>query len=66
VTCGKDNNLFKFTFKVPESDDDEDITGIQELHTSETVKAPVYNLQGVRVNSHYRGLKIKNGKKYLR
>ena len=30
------------------------------------INAPAYNLQGVKVNSDYKGIVIRNGKKFLK
>ena len=30
------------------------------------INAPAYNMQGVKVNSNYKGLVIRNGKKFLK
>ncbi|MCD8202551.1 MAG: hypothetical protein LUD48_02780, partial [Prevotella sp.] len=38
-------------------------SGIANLTLSNDVNAPVYNLQGMRVDSNYKGIVIKNGKK---
>ncbi|MCD8296667.1 MAG: hypothetical protein LUC88_03750 [Prevotella sp.] len=40
-------------------------TGIANLTLSNNVNAPVYNLQGMRVDSNYKGIVIKNGKKLI-
>jgi hypothetical protein len=40
-------------------------TGINTVEATPT-DAPTYNLMGAKVNSNYKGLKIKNGKKQLR
>ena len=40
-------------------------TGINSVEATPT-DAPAYNLMGAKVNSNYKGLKIKNGKKQLR
>ncbi len=39
--------------------------GIANLTLSDNVNAPVYNLQGMRVDSNYKGIVIKNGKKLI-
>ena len=42
------------------------INGVEIEHgTSSAVKGAIYNLQGVRVNGAYKGIVIKDGKKYL-
>ena len=40
-------------------------TGIKAVKVAEPENAPLYNLKGQRVNSDYKGLVIKNGKKYV-
>ncbi len=41
-------------------------TGINKVETdTEDANAPVYNLSGQRVNDSYKGIVIKNGKKYI-
>lgn len=40
-------------------------TGIHPAQMTNRAEAPVYNLQGQRVNSSFRGIVIRNGKKYL-
>lgn len=40
-------------------------TGIKPVKVAESKNAPLYNLKGQRVNSDYKGLVIKNGKKYV-
>ena len=40
-------------------------TPIRSISEEEQQDAPVYNLSGQRVGSHYRGLVVRNGKKYL-
>ena len=41
-------------------------TGINNVETdTEDANAPVYNLSGQRVNDSYKGIVIKNGKKYI-
>lgn len=40
--------------------------GIQDVTVSvEDENAPIYNLQGIRVDENYKGIVIKNGKKYI-
>jgi hypothetical protein len=43
----------------------ETTTGIKAVKVAEPENAPLYNLKGQRVNSDYKGLVIKNGKKYV-
>ncbi len=38
--------------------------GIADIIAEETVETPAYNIMGVQVDSNYKGLVIKNGKKY--
>lgn len=40
-------------------------SGIANLTLSNDVNAPVYNLQGMKVDSNYKGIVIKNGKKLI-
>lgn len=40
-------------------------TGIKAVKVAESENAPIYNLKGQRVNSSYKGLVIKNGKKFV-
>ena len=40
-------------------------TGISTPVTLTTEDTPMYNLQGQQVDSSYKGIVIKNGKKYL-
>lgn len=41
-------------------------SGISGIETNgEGVKAPAYNLAGQRVNESYKGIVVKNGRKYL-
>ena len=40
-------------------------TPIRSISEEEQQDAPVYNLSGQRVGSHYRGLVVRNGKKYM-
>lgn len=39
--------------------------GIEDVTVAEDGNAPMYNLQGVQVDENYKGIVIKNGKKYL-
>lgn len=39
--------------------------GIEDVTVAEDENAPMYNLQGVQVDENYKGIVIKNGKKYL-
>ena len=40
-------------------------TAIQKVEAAEVENAPVYNMQGVRVNAAKKGLYIQNGKKFI-
>lgn len=40
-------------------------TGIESLSTALSTSEEAYNLQGVRVNENYKGIVIKNGKKFM-
>ena len=40
-------------------------TGIKEISNGQQANHPSFNLAGQRVDSHYKGLTIKNGKKYM-
>jgi hypothetical protein len=42
-----------------------DITGIENIFGAEEDNAPVYNMQGARVNAPQKGIYIKNGKKFI-
>ncbi len=39
--------------------------GIENVIASENENAPMYNLQGVQVDENYKGIVIKNGKKFI-
>ena len=41
-------------------------TGIDAVGAVESDNAPVYNVSGQRVGAAYKGLVIKNGKKFIR
>ncbi len=41
-------------------------SGINQLTNDDDTNAPAYNIMGVKVNSDYKGIIIKNGKKYIR
>lgn len=45
--------------KVPE------VGGVETITIAEDENAPIYNLQGVQVDENYKGVVIKNGKKYI-
>ncbi len=40
-------------------------TGINEITATSEADAAIYNLQGMKVDSSYKGIVIKNGKKYI-
>lgn len=40
-------------------------TGIKNIKTQDDENAPLYNLKGLRVNNDYKGIVIKNGKKFV-
>ena len=43
-----------------------DVSGIDNIYNNDnTHKDKIFNLQGVKVNSNYKGVVIKNGKKVL-
>ena len=44
--------------------DDEEVTGIEAVNCEEVESGNVYNLQGIKVDSNYKGFVIKNGKKF--
>lgn len=45
---------------------DAETTGIESItRASDSASAPVYNLSGMRVDSTYHGIVVKNGRKYL-
>lgn len=39
--------------------------GVENITAAEDENAPIYNLQGVQVDENYKGIVIKNGKKYI-
>ena len=39
--------------------------GVQNITVAQNVKAPAFNLAGQRVNAAYKGIVVKNGKKFL-
>lgn len=43
----------------------EDVTGINTVSAQQPVNAAIYNLAGQKVDAAYKGLVIKNGKKYI-
>ena len=43
----------------------DEATGINSVNENEDENGHLYNLNGVRVNGNYKGVAIKNGKKYL-
>ena len=45
--------------------DDEEVTGIEAVNCEEVENGDVYNLQGITVDSNYKGFVIKNGKKFF-
>lgn len=45
--------------------DDEETTGITNVNAAESDDDTLYNLAGQKVNAAYKGIVIKNGKKYL-
>jgi hypothetical protein len=58
--------IFKTTGEVYPIEITEASTGINNLMTTvEDKNAPIYNAAGQRVNESYKGLVIKNGKKYI-
>ena len=44
---------------------DKNATAITTIHQSPLTDQPAYNLRGERVNGSYRGIVIRNGKKYV-
>ena len=57
-------------FRVSDSEgffgNDYNYNGVESiLNGEDNADAPVYNLMGIKVNSSYKGLVIKNGKKYI-
>ena len=44
--------------------DDEEATGIEAVNCEEVESGDAYNLQGIKVDSNYKGCVIKNGKKF--
>lgn len=41
------------------------VSGVDNITVDENVDAPAYNIAGQRVNDAYKGIVVKNGKKYL-
>ena len=41
------------------------VSGVDNITVDENVDAPAYNVAGQRVNDAYKGIVVKNGKKYL-
>lgn len=41
------------------------VSGVSNITVDENVDAPAYNIAGQRVNDAYKGIVVKNGKKYL-
>ena len=39
--------------------------GVEDITVADDENAPMYNLQGVQVDENYKGVVIKNGKKYI-
>jgi len=39
--------------------------GVEDITVAEDENAPMYNLQGVQVDENYKGVVVKNGKKYI-
>ena len=46
-------------------DDEEDSAGITTIEATEDDDAPIYNLAGQKVNSSFKGVVVKDGKKYI-
>ena len=42
-----------------------DPTGINAVRVGEKTDAPLFNLNGQRVSDNYKGIVVKNGKKYV-
>jgi len=69
-SSGSDAGTPEASFRVVWLDDDSDPTAIFNLKETRLTKTTtqndaIYNLQGVRVTESYKGIVIKNGKKYL-
>ena len=69
-SSGTDAGTPEASFRVVWLDDDSDPTAIFNLKETRLTKTTtqndaIYNLQGVRVTESYKGIVIKNGKKYL-
>lgn len=45
---------------------DESVTGISKIQTETSNDAPIYNLNGQRVSTDYKGIVIQNGKKVIK
>lgn len=41
------------------------VSGVDNITVDKNVDAPAYNVAGQRVNDAYKGIVVKNGKKYL-
>ncbi len=59
--AGAATNLFITKFEITRGGE---TAGIVNVNAAEE-NAPVYNLQGVQVDDNYKGIVIKNGKKYI-
>lgn len=75
-TVGADGNYYIGIHAVSDKDNmtltvdnlsitDAETDGIKSVTTSSDSTAPVYNLSGMRVNGAYRGIVVRNGRKYL-
>ena len=45
--------------------DDEEVTGIEAVNCDGVDNGDAYNLQGIKVDSNYKGFVIKNGNKFF-
>ena len=61
ATIGKENSQTIFI----DAHNAEQETGIQSLHTVTLPTGKIYNMAGQQVDQDYKGLIIKNGKKYF-
>ena len=44
---------------------EEEVDGIENVSIADSYHAPAYNLQGIPVDDNYKGIVIRNGKKYI-
>lgn len=44
---------------------EEEVDGIENVSIADSYQGPAYNLQGIPVDDNYKGIVIRNGKKYI-